>query len=482
MRKTVYMLSLLWCVWGCAERPRNVTESGQQPVIFPDYQGVTIPVNIAPLNFEVAGAQKIEVEFRKGETSLLVCRGEGKIDIPLRKWHSLLEANKGESLNVKVFAFENGKWTGYKPFPLVVAADSVDSYLAYRLIEPGYELGKRLGLYQRNLSSFEEKAFVSPQLTPGSCVNCHAFCNNSPDRFMFHVRWENPGTVIVEPGNIRKVNTKTDAVISPGAYRMWHPSGKYIAFSCNQTHQAFHAFSEKKIEVYDLASGLMIYDVKNNKVVTDARFTRKDSWKTHPAWSPDGKYLYFCEAMPKNMPMEYKDLKYGLYRVAFDGRQGMLGDSIEKVVLPGEALKSVVFPTVSPDGKYLLYTMVECGTFPIWHKDADLGMIDLESGLPVDISIVNSDCSDTYHAWSSTGHWIVFSSRRLDNLYTHAYLAYFDGEGQMHKPFLLPQRDPGFYKRFLKSYNIPEFIQGPVKVSPYQIEEAIRGEVQSAGG
>lgn len=476
IRRIWIIISLLWCFYGCDKGWQNAEECGVLPDIFPDYQGVTIPVNIAPLNFQVPGAEKMAVEFREGEKLVLTCQGKDKIDIPLRKWRDLLGKSRGKTLNLKVFTAENGQWKAYLPFSVYVVADSVDPYLAYRLIEPGYELGKRLGLYQRNLSSFEEKAFVAPNLTPESCVNCHAFCNYSPDRFMYHVRWENGGTVIAEPGNIRKVNTKTEEVISPGAYRMWHPSGKYIAFSNNQTHQAFHAFAAKKIEVYDLASGLMIYDVFRNKVMTDKRFTAQDSWKTFPAWDPSGKYLYFCEARPVALPEEYKELKYQLFRVAFDEQSGHLADSIEKVPLHADSLKSVVFPVVSPDGKYLLYTVAESGTFPIWHQDADLGMIDLENGQVVNLDPVNSkEAADSYHAWASGGRWIAFSSRRLDNLYTHVFLAYFDRQGVAHKPFLLPQRDPEYYKYFLKSYNVPEFIKGPVTVSPYRLEEVMKG-------
>jgi polyribonucleotide nucleotidyltransferase len=36
-------------------------------------------------------------------------------------------------------------------------------------------------------------------------------------------------------------------------------------------------------------------------------------------------------------------------------------------------------------------------------------------------------------------------------------------KGQACKPFLLPQKDTDFYFRFMKSYNIPEFITGEVK-------------------
>ncbi len=480
MGKFIWCLSLLWCVYGCGKDWRGAAECDEYPRIYPDYLDVTVPVNIAPLNFGVRDAGKMVAEFCNRGEVVLTCRGNGKIDIPLKKWHALLKENAGQQLEVKVYLAADGQWKAYRPFPIRVAADSIDPFLAYRLIEPGYELGKRLGLYQRELSSFQEKAFVSPLLTPESCVNCHAFCNYSPDRMMYHVRWEHSGTIIAEPGNIRKVNTKTKEVISPGAYRMWHPSGKYIAFSNNRTHQAFHAFAGKKIEVYDLASGLMIYDVTENKVLTDHRFTTDSTWQTFPAWSADGKCLYFCEARPVDLPKDYKKLKYQLYGVAFDENTGLLGDSVERIDLGRDSLKSIAFPAVSPDGKYLLYTVSESGTFPIWHQDADLGMTDLQSGGPVDLSRVNSDNTDSYHAWASSGRWIAFSSRRDDHLYTRIYLVYFDKNGRAHKPFVLPQKDPDFYTLFLKSYNIPEFIKGPVTFSPRQLEAVMTGETQNA--
>ena len=131
MRKITIILSFLWCVYGCWQGPQQVTEVNRLPELFPDFQGVTIPVNIAPLNFKVVGSDKLEVEFRKGRKTLLKCHGWGKIDIPQKKWHALLEDCKGDSLEVKVFACKDGQWTGYRPFPLWVAADSIDPYVAY---------------------------------------------------------------------------------------------------------------------------------------------------------------------------------------------------------------------------------------------------------------------------------------------------------------------------------------------------------------
>ena len=91
-------------------------------------------------------------------------------------------------------------------------------------------------------------------------------------------------------------------------------------------------------------------------------------------------------------------------------------------------------------------------------------MIDLSTLRSYPLEAANSDDVESYHSWSSNSRWFVFSSRRIDGLYTRPYIAYVDEDGKVGKPFLLPQKDAGFYQSFMKSFNIPEFITGKVKV------------------
>lgn len=477
MKNIAILLFFIWCCGACDRGLNECRREEKTPEILPDYKNVVIPCNIAPLNFSVEGAEKCVARFFTGKQALGMVKGNGTIDIPIEKWRKMLDVAKGGVLRVHVFArlANQPEWVEYRPFEMRVMEDSIDPYIAYRLIAPGYELWGNMGIYQRNLETFEEKPVIENRLLNKGCVNCHSFHNYSPDKFMFHVRKEGGGTIIVEDGKIEKVNMETPQTSGPGVYPMWHPSGKYIAFSLNSTRQAFHAYQQKKIEVYDLESDLILYDVPNRKVIVDKRFNEKKNWETFPAWSPDGKWLYFCQAEAKNMPFDYKDLKYGIFRVAFDPQTGTLGDSVEIVVDPAVNGKSADFPRISPDGRYLLYTQADCGTFPIWHKEADLKMIDLQTGTGVDVNAWNSDDVESYHSWSSGGRWVLFSSRRGDGQYTRLYIGYFDRSGRAYKPFLLPQREPGFYKDFLKSYNIPEFVSGEIKTGGYELSRRIEG-------
>lgn len=132
--------------------------------------------------------------------------------------------------------------------------------------------------------------------------------------------------------------------------------------------------------------------------------------------------------------------------------------------------KSVCHLKTSPDGKYILYTVADYGTFPIWHRETDLQLMNLQTRAIDKLTNVNSDKSDTYHSWSSNSRWFVFASKRDDGQYGKPYFAYVDKNGLTHKPFLMPQKDPAHYDETLKSYNIPELSTGKLPFDAADIE------------
>ena len=467
------------CLCCCNGSVRQAVTTDAYPDIFPDYREVTIPVNIAPLNFGLRdSSERMEVRFLRDGQTALTCKGRKSTGIKESAWRNMLRQAAGTALQVQVYSRRAGRWNAYRPFNIHVANDSIDPYIAYRLIEPGYEQWDRMGIYQRNLSAFDESAIIVNTLTGWNCVNCHSFHNYHPRRMMFHARaGKNSGTFLFANDTMKRINTKTEHAESAATYPMWHPSGDYIAFSINSPRQAFHLLPGKKIEVYDLESDLAVWDVKNGAVIRDARFTTKDVWETFPAWSPDGKWLYYCVAEKKNMPFESKQLMYALCRVEFDAANGRFGHQVDTVIRPATSGISVSLPRISPDGRYLLYTASAYGTMPHCRSETNLEMIDLNDGSPVDIQLINSAESDSYHSWSSNGRWIVVGSRRMDGLYTRLFFAYFDPAGQIHKPFLLPQRNPEDNTLHLKSYNVPEFVKGKVELNPYEVTRTLNGEM-----
>lgn len=462
--RTCYFLCGLF-IMSCSSSPKE--KSSEQPDIFPDYRDVTVPVNIAPLNFMIEKAKRIETEISLEGELLYQFSGKEEVRFSEHKWREMVRMAKGKTLSVQVSVWNKQYPEGvrYKPFTIHVSNDSITPYIAYRLIPPGYVLWKSMGIYQRNLENFEEKCLISNNQNHGGCVNCHSFHKYSPDRFFFHARGKNGCSVLVENGKPRRLELGKMPPYFNGTYPYWHPSGRYIVLSSCDTHQGFYGNSKNKVEVYDLNAVLMIYDLQENKVLTDKRFTQKENWITFPTFSPDGKQLYFCLAKACNMPVEYEQLKYALLRVSFNQEDGSLGEKIDTIYHPETAGGSVSFPRISPDGNHLLFTESACGTFPIWHKDADLRMINLTTGTYEDTNPLNSPDVDSYHSWDSKGKWVILSSRRIDGRYTRLFLAHYDPVSGFSKPFLLPQKSPLHNTQRLYSYNIPEFIEKPVQIS-----------------
>lgn len=54
-----------------------------------------------------------------------------------------LEEEVGNRLQITVVARIKGKWFRYPSFYWQVVPEKLDSYISYRLIEPGYEYGTR---------------------------------------------------------------------------------------------------------------------------------------------------------------------------------------------------------------------------------------------------------------------------------------------------------------------------------------------------
>ena len=151
---------------GCEGNFDAVEKIENYPDIFPDYIDVAIPPNIAPLNFLLQeNSKKVEVHFVFNDRVLIKCKGRSRIKIPLRAWQKMLQTAAGSDIKVKVYAKQAGRWRAYMPFNIHVAPDSIDQYIAYRLIDPGYEIWDRMGIYQRNLSNFDETPIITNRLT-----------------------------------------------------------------------------------------------------------------------------------------------------------------------------------------------------------------------------------------------------------------------------------------------------------------------------
>ncbi|MBO7495291.1 MAG: hypothetical protein J6T98_01955, partial [Salinivirgaceae bacterium] len=179
MKKCAIIILSIIALASCSTSVNNAVQTDIDVPIYPDYKGVTIPCNIAPINFSVADSIQADALLisANGDT-LTVGISDGCVDIPIKQWRSFLADKGGSTLTFTVCKKNNEQWTAYKPFNVEVSADSIDKTLVYRLVPPGYEIWNRMGIYQRNLESFDERAIYENRYGKGNCVNCHSFCAN----------------------------------------------------------------------------------------------------------------------------------------------------------------------------------------------------------------------------------------------------------------------------------------------------------------
>ncbi|MBR1410932.1 MAG: PD40 domain-containing protein [Prevotella sp.] len=484
MKPLAYLIPAITFLCSCSAVPENPTKVDAPPTICPDYVAVTIPAGIAPLNFYIDNdsIDLLDVIVRGAKGEELTCSGE-YADFDIDKWHSLTTRNAGDSLQVTVRARKCGEWIEYKPFPIYISKDSLGEWgVTYRLIPPGYETYGLMGLYQRDLSNFDETPIVENKNVDSDCMNCHTTNRTDPSNFTFHIRGEHGATVVGHNGELDILAPRNQDLGGSMVYPFWHPSGRFIAYSTNQTHQNFHQLRDRRVEVYDDKSDIIIYSPASHQIIMDSIVATRDHLENFPTFSPDGKWLYFCSAnRVDSIWKQYKDIKYNICRVSFDSESGKLGTDVDTIVNARSLGKSANMPRLSYDGRFLLYTICDYGCFPIWHPEADLWMMNLESGETWPLAEANSADSESFHNWSLNSRWVLFTSRRDDGLYTQLYFSHIDNEGKASKPFRLPQRNPREYDiETVNSFNTPDFAKSPIDLIKRDIYQRLKSQERSS--
>lgn len=452
--------------------------------IRPDCSDCVIPPDIAPLNFSIneeAEVYCLKISSDKGQAIELFSKTPNII-IPGDEWGKLLRQNKGRPLHYDIYTLNEDSWQHYESFVVHVANEEIDSYLVYRKIHPGFQKMSDVGIYQRDLSSYRETAILENSSFSDGCVNCHAFCNNEPDKMLLAIRSKphRSHEILATDGKVSRVGTKF-------GYTSWHPSGRIAAYSLNSVHQVFHSVRpDETRDAFDIDSMIAYYSFADGKEKTSDHLSRLDRLETYPCFSPDGRHLYFSsakkawEGRPDHVSVEMlQSIKYDIIRLDYDIDTDIFSNP-QVIVSAEKTGKSSLLSRISPDGRFLIFCMCDYGAIPAVQPSSDLYLIDLSAPVEADGSYtsrrldINSDLSESWHSFSKNSRWLAFSSKRYSGTFTRTYLSYLDDEGVARKPFLLPQRNAAFYDSCLRAYNTPELISGRVKNTREKIGRVIR--------
>ncbi len=462
---------------------RQAEAVDRQARIRPDCSGSVIPPNIAPLNFAIAEsgvAFCARISSRQGNPIEIFSR-DGVIEIPLKRWRSLLVANRGQTLCVDIFTRDAaGRWSRFQTITNQIAPEDIDDHLVYRKMHLTHvRVRSRIGIYCRNLTTFDESVVLDSVSYEGGCLNCHSFCKNRWDKMLLGVRSEKYGTatLLAEGGVVHKLGTKF-------GYTSWHPSGRLAVYAVTNIPLFFHSTQNEVRDTVNVDSMLVVYHNEQHRTAVEPKLAQKDWLENWPTWSGDGKHLYFCtarklwQANAGTPPAHYDRIRYDLVRIPYDIDTDTWGQ-IETVLSAQRTGKSIGMPRVSPDGRFVSFCMFDHDYFPSWKQESDLYLIDLQAPrqdgqLAYRRLDINSDQSEAWQTWSSNGRWIVFSSKRLQGVFTRLFLSYVDADGNVHKPVLLPQKDPRFYDSCLLVFNTPELVVGPAQATGESLARVFR--------
>lgn len=424
-------------------------------VIYPDYKEVTIPANIAPLNFHyvMKNIGKVKTTFTLGGKSVTVKGTE--VEWPVRKWKSFIDGAEGQIMTISAKAVIDGQ-NVTDSWNVTVSADPIDGYLTYRLIEPSYQMFNEISIEERCIEDFSETTICDYKITDNSCMNCHTHTQGRGDLSFYYMRGEHGGTILNRDGQLRKLTLNADGMLSGTVYGEIHPEGRFGVFSTNVIIPGLHTMAVNRMEVYDSASDLTVADFDNNRMINLPHIARTDKMETFPCFSADGNSVYYCVADAMEDGQDISQVKYSLLRADFDASNGHISEVADTVWNGPDHNNSVCHPKASPDGKWLMFTVADYGTFPLYHIECTLCLLNLQSGEVQILDSIKGDKSDTYHSWSSSSRWFVFASKRGDGQYGKPYFCHIDENGNVSKPFVLPQKKSEFYEYNLKSFNIPD--------------------------
>lgn len=380
------------------------------PSLFPDYVNVSVPYNIAPLNFLLKDCSgQIEVRLSSSSSDYTFIGNEGKIRFPQNEWAELLKKEKGGVIKVNVKAQKDGKWIVYPSFKWEIKAEAIDDYIIYSKEVPGNVPNLNKSLTRREMASFSEKEIHKEQ---------PFFYAKFPEKVSFRGK---------KRGNF-------------GVYVMDSLFVSYIS-----------VFPDKRRENIGLHSSVLLADFSNEqyKVLPDSISSGGEI--SFVDLSFDSRKLFYCVSSGSVDPDSILSLKYDLMCRDINPADLSVSEKLDTLVnLPAV---SVSYPSSSPYGNYIAYTVSEFGASSEWHDDSDMRLMNLHTGTIDSLKVVNSaEKADIVRGWSSNGRWLMFSSKRDDGFYERVYFSYIDSTGTAHKPFMLPQEDASCYNNMMEIF------------------------------
>jgi hypothetical protein len=343
-----------------------------------------------------------------------------------------------------------------------------DDFLVYRLVPPPFNSRKTPDTFVRDLRSFETRFFVRARRK--YCINCHTFSSKRGDegvvgiqtRYMAGGDYALKGMYDLSAQRGWKVRLPFSIQMS--TYMAWSPNGDRLAFSANQQLVTLAPIVHETQFAGEPTSDIAVYEPSRNVAYLVPGASDPEVLEMYPRWTPGGDTLVFAATPAGSHPAL---TRYELFVVPFDGGKGGTSRAIPGASGNG---RSNYYPRFSPDGRWFSFCQSDGGCLIKSSSDLYLMRGDLK-GVARRLACNVPYAADSWHSWSSNGHWLVFASKRDDGIYARLYLTCIDEEGEASPAVRVPLKEVP-----LESFNIPEFVENDPRVSERALYEAIRVE------
>lgn len=471
-----------------AKKAQSSVSGGKLRITYP-YDGSLFPPEIASPTITWTDEDPrsrfwlVAFRFESGRPPIFLLTEERSWTPERETWETVKDHSKEQPARLTVTSLpdrESGYVLSGQTVSIGTSRDPVGDTVFFRQLPLPFAVASksfektrwRLG----DISSYGKPATVMTGISV--CASCHAVSSDGKWISMEYNYGDDNGAQFITPVRKDIVLTKKDfftwsdfprsGVLPPtrGLYGRMSPTGRYAAASVNEISYAAVMDDLDYSQLFFPTFGVIaVYDSQDRSIKLLPGASDYDYVQANPAWSPDEKYLLFCRARTKNevhanilkvtTVFEKRDIhelnrlyniQYDLYRVPFNGGGGGAAKPLEGASGNG---MSNYFPRYSPDGKWVVYTRSRSGS--MLQPDSELWIVPAEGGKARRMRC-NRKIFNSWHSWSSSGRWLLFSSK-ANGPYTEIFLTHVDGEGNDTPPVLLSRfSDPGY------AVNVPEFV------------------------
>jgi hypothetical protein len=318
-----------------------------------------------------------------------------------------------------------------------------DDRIVFRMVEPLFNPKQDAVIMSMTLSEGEPKMFCKIGKT---CIGCHA---HNGEGSLLNLKRNNDRRFIVAR-SLKGSDSFQQYVFGEFSFLSLSPSGRHAVFARNSLSMI--EIKKTFIDPFDMtyvAGELAIFDMTANTVKPLAGADDKEYVNDMPSWSPDGETIVFCRYKP-NMK-ENRLNPVTIYTIPFgDGDGGDPEPLLEKA--PGPYC---YFPRYSPDGRFVSFVCGDASKGYFARNRSDIWLYDIERKKLRKLTCNMPDMMNSWHAWSTDGRWMVFSTKRSAGNLTSLYLVKIEKDGADHPAVKISYHDR--YK-----VNLPYVVPGDV--------------------